>query len=112
MPIKFIAGSSTGTAFDTGETRSVDVTAESLSEVSGYEGETITYTATVLDSTVAKLPAAFVATLKINGTSLVVDQDFNVGVYDQATGELNIDFTVPAAVGAFTVSLDWAEQEI
>lgn len=112
MAIKYLAGVSTGTAFETGETRTVDVTAEDLSAVSGYEGDSVTYTATVLDNTVAKLPATFVATLKINSTDLITDQVFDAVAYDQATGELSLDFTVPTAVGAFTVTLDWAEQII
>ena len=110
--IKFEAGVSTGTPYETGETRQVTITAESLSAVDGYEGDTITYTATVLDNTVAKLPAAFVATLKINGTALITDQVFDAGVYDQGTGLLTLIFTVPAAVGVFSVTLDWAEQII
>jgi len=110
--IKFLSGASGGTPFETGETRSVNVTAEALSAVSGYEGDSITYTATVLDSTVAKLPAAFVATLKIDGTDLVVDQVFDAAAYDQVTGELTIDFIVPAAVAALSVTLNWAEQII
>ena len=112
LGIKYAAGSSTGTAYETGETRTVNVTAESLSAVSGYEGDTVTYTATVLDSTVAKLPATFVATLKINGTDLIVDQVFDAAVYSQSTGELNLDFTVPAAVAVLSVTLNWAEQII
>jgi len=112
LPIKYAAGSSTGTPYETGETRIVDVTAENLSAVSGYEGDSITYTATVLDSTVAKLPATFVATLKINGTDLITDQVFDAGVYDQGTGLLTLVFTVPVAVGVLAVTLNWAEQEI
>lgn len=112
MTIKFLAGASTGAPFETGETRSVDVTLESLSASSGYENDVITYTATVLDSVLAKLPAIFVASLKINGTDLITDQVFDAAVYDQATGELSLDFTVPAAIGSFSVTLDWAEQEI
>ena len=112
MAIKFLSGSSTGTAFDTGETRTVTVSAENLSAVSGYEGDTVTYTATVLDSTVVGVPATFVATLKINGTNLIIDQVFDVGVYTPGSGALSLAFTVPAAIGNFTVSLDWAEQII
>jgi len=112
MAIKYLVGTSSGTAFETGETRTVTVTAENLSVSSGYEDDVITYTSTVLDSTVAKLPATFVATLKINGTDLITDQVLDAGVYDQGTGGLSLDFTVPAAVGSFTITLDWAEQII
>ena len=112
MTIKFLAGISTGTPFETGETRTVSVTAESLSAVSGFEGDTITYTATVLDNTVAKLPAEFVVTLKIDNTDLVADQIFDASVYDQGTGALNIDFLVPAAVAIFSITLGWTEQII
>lgn len=110
--IKYLAGSSAGTAFETGETRSVLVTSELLSAVSGYEGDTVTYTATVLDDTAAKLPATFEATLKLNGTDLIIDQAFDVAVYNQTTGELSLDFTVPASVGEFDVLLEWSEQII
>lgn len=110
--IKFAAGSSTGTAYETGETRTVNVTSELLTAVSGYEGDPITYTATILDSTTAKLPATFVADLKINGTVLVNDQVFNAGAYDQGTGLLTLAFTVPAGVGVFNVTLEWLEQII
>ena len=113
MPIKFLAGTSSGAAFETYETRTVNVTAEALDVSVGYEGDSVQYTATVLDSIVEKLPAAFVATLKINGTDLVASQVFDVSVYDQATGLLTLDFMVPAApIGALTVTLDWAEQII
>ena len=112
MTIKFLAGVSTGVAFETHETRTVNVTAENLSAVVGYGGQTITYTATVLDSTVVGVPATFVATLKINGNALITDQIFDVGVYTPGTGALSLDFTVPSAIGAFTVALDWAEQII
>jgi len=112
MPIKFLAGVSTGQSFETYETRTVDVTAENLSVSVGYEGDSVTYTATVLDSTVAKLPATFVATLKINGTDLIIDQVFDAGVYDQGTGLLTLILTVPAVLGPLTVTLNWAEQVI
>jgi len=110
--IKYLAGSSLGTAFETGETRSVIVTLESVSAVSGYEDDVITYACTVLDSEAETVPAAFVATLKVNGTNLIVDQAFDAGVYSQATGVLSLDFTVPASVGEFSVTLNWAEQVI
>lgn len=110
--VKYLAGSSAGTAYETGETRTVNVTSELLTAVSGYEGDPVTYSATVLDSTVAKLPATFVADLKINGTVLVNDQIFNAGVYNQTTGLLTLPFTVPADVGALSVTLEWLEQII
>ena len=112
MAIKFIGNGSLGQPFEVGETRTVDLSGENLSAASGYEGETITYTVTIIDNTTAKLPATFVATLKINGTDLITDQVFDAGVYNQTTGLLTLDFTVPSAVGSFTVSLVWAEQII
>lgn len=110
MAIKLKAGVSVGQPFSTGETRDVNVTAEGLSLSSGFEGDTVTYTATVLDDTAAKVPATFVASLKINGVDLILDQIFDALVYDQATGLLTLDFIVPAAVGAFTVTLEWIKQ--
>lgn len=114
MDIKYLGDLSTGTPFETGDTRAVIVTSELCTPVSGYEGDTITYTATVLDDETVpeKLPATFVATLKINGTDLVINQVFNVAVYNQTTGVLTIDFIVPVNVGLFTVKLHWAEQFI
>jgi len=110
--IKYLGNVSPGTPFETGETRTVNVTAENLSAVSGFEGDIITYTATVLDSAVEKLPDTFEATLKINGTDLIVDQVFDAAAYSQASGELSLDFTVPATVGALSVTLNWIDQII
>lgn len=110
--IKYLGSISTGTAFETGETRSVDVTGEINAPLSGFEGDAIVYTATVLDSAAAKLPASFEATLKLNGTDLIIGQVFDATVYDQATGLLTLNFVVPAPVGAFDVTLNWADQII
>jgi len=113
MPlIKFPAGSSTGIPFAAGETRIVNVTAEVLSASSGFENDSITYTATVLDDTSAKLPATFEADLEINTTKVITDQVFDAAVYDQSTGELTLTWVVPAPVGDFTVKLVWAKQNI
>lgn len=112
VPDKYVVGQSTGTPFETGETKSVVVTTESLSAASGYEGDTITYTATVKDESEGSLPATFVVDLEIDSTKVVTAQALDAGVYDQGTQELSLDFTVPAAVGNFTVKLVWAEQLI
>jgi len=112
MAIKYLGNVSPGTPFETGETRTVDVTLENLSVISGFEGDPVIYTATVLDNTLAKLPATFEATLKINGTDLIINQVFDVSVYDQVTGELTLNFNVPAPVGALSVTLNWIDQII
>ncbi|GAH49143.1 unnamed protein product [marine sediment metagenome] len=112
IPDKYVAGQSTGTPFETGNTVSVVVTAEALSSVSGYEGDSVTYTATVKDGAEASLPATFVADLEIDSTKVLTGQAFDVAVYDQATSLLTLVFTVPSAVGTFTVKLVWAEQLI
>ncbi|MBA7680444.1 hypothetical protein ES703_88760 [subsurface metagenome] len=112
LPTKFVAGSSTGTPFETGNTRSIVVTAEALDEVNGYEGDTVVYTATVKDDLEASLPETFVADLEINSTKVVTAQVFDAGHYDQGTSLLTLSFTVPADVGEFTVKLTWAEQLI
>lgn len=109
---KYLSGQSSGQPFETLETRSVVVTAEALDLSQAYEGDTVVYTATVKDDQAASLPAAFIADLLINGTDLIAAQDFNAGVYDQVTGLLTLSFTVPAAVGAFTVKIGWDEQTI
>ena len=112
IPVKYSAGSSAGTPFETGETKSVVVTAELNDPVSGYEGDTVVYTATVKDNLEAALPATFVASLKINGTVVITDQVFDATVYDPETKLLTLSFTVPAPTGELTVVLDWAEQLI
>lgn len=109
---KYLSGESSGQPFETLETRSVVVTAEALDLSQAYEGDTVVYTATVKDDQAASLPATFVADLMINGTELISSQILDAGVYDQATGLLTLSFTVPAAVGAFTVKLSWDEQII
>ena len=114
MPIgvKYGAGASTGTAFETGETRAIVVTVEALDEVSGYEGDAVVYTATVKDNLANSLPATFVVDLEINTTKVVTAQALDAAVYDQATGLLTLNWVVPSAVGAFNVKLAWAEQVI
>ncbi|MCJ7768724.1 hypothetical protein MUP79_10085 [Candidatus Bathyarchaeota archaeon] len=103
---------SIGTNFTTGEARTVDVTTEDLDVHTGFEGDPVTYTATVLDSTAAKLPATFVASLKIDGTEVVTDQVFDAGHYSQSTGLLTLAWVVPAPTGALTVKLTWEDQVI
>ena len=97
---------------ETVETRTVEVTDEALDKTQGYEGDEVVYTATVLDNTAEKLPATFVVDLEINGTKVITGQVLDAAVYDQTTGLLTLTWTVPADVGAFTVSLVWAEQLI
>ncbi len=112
VPDKYLASQSTGTSFETGETKSVVVTAEALSETSGYEGDSITYTATVKDGAETALPATFVADLEINSTTVITGQVFDEAHYDQATQLLTLEWVVPVTVGALTVKLIWAEQLI
>ena len=112
LPIKYESSQSSGTAFETGTTKTVAVTAEGLDEVDGYEGDAVVYTATVKDDGDGALPAAFVADLEINGTQVVTAQAFDAGCYDQSTKLLTLPWTVPPAVAAFTVKLIWAEQLI
>ena len=111
MAIKYLGDQSTGTPFETGETRTVDVTSEDLTSASGFEDDVITYTATIKDSTAAALPVTFGVRLKLNGTelaSVVLDGT----VYTPGTFAFVLPFTVPAAVGAFTVTLEWVDQII
>ena len=111
MTVKYIAIDSTGVAFDTDETRTVNVTGEGLSASSGFEGDVIDYTATVKDSTDAAMPITFAAELMINGTELA-SVAFQASVYNPSTFLLTIPFTVPAAVGSFTVKLTSVDQVI
>jgi len=112
MTVKYLGSTSTGQTFTEGETRSVNVTSEALNPTSGYQGDSVTYTATVLDSTSAKLPATFVATLKFGATTVVSNQAFGSSHYSQSTGQLSISFLVPAGSGQSTVTLTWADQII
>ena len=112
MATKYLGAESAGVAFTTEETRSVVVTLEALDKSSGYEGDTVVYTATVKDDLGNALPETFVASLIMNATVLIADQAFGVAVYDPATFELTLSFTVPAGEGSFTVKLSWAEQTI
>ncbi len=111
VPDKYLAGSSTGTPFETGNSKTVAVTDEALDKVTGYEGDTIVYTATVQEGA-NPIPETFVADLEINSTKVITDQVFDVGHYDQGTKLLTLSWVVPAAVGPFTVKLAWAEQLI
>ena len=92
--------------------RSVNVTSEILSTFSGFEDDIVFYTATVLDSASNKLPANFVATLRIDEVDLLEDLEFDSSVYSQATGELSLIFIVPAVYGISVVALDWGRQQI
>jgi hypothetical protein len=112
MTVKYVGDESTGHAFTTGETRTVDVTNEELDLATGYEGDEITYTATVLDSTAAKLPATFETDLLCDVTVVIDDQVFDAGHYSQATGLLTLVWIVPAAEGNFTVKMVWVDQII
>ena len=112
MTTRFQSGQSPGVDFTLEETRTVNVTAEALAPTSGYKGDTVVYTATVLDNTGAKLPAAFVATLLFNAQN-VFSGALDAAVYDQATGELTISFSVPdGAAGVKTLRLTWNQQDI
>lgn len=110
LPIKFVAGSSTGVPFEIGETRSIVVTAEAVDVSSGYEGDSIIYTATVKDNLGGVLAATFVVDLEIDSTKVVTAQALSAGVYSQTTGLLTLPWAIPAAAGPFTVKLTWAEQ--
>lgn len=111
MSVKYLAIDSTGEPFTTDETRTVDVTLENLTASSGFEGDVVTYTATVKDSTAIALPVSFVVELMINGTQLA-SVAFAPSIYDPVTFLLTIPWTVPADLGAFTVKLTSVDQII
>ena len=104
MAIKFLAIDSTGVPFDAEETRTVNVTSEDLSAASGFQGDVIDYTANVRDSLDLIMPPTFTSELMINGNQLA-SVAFQPSVYNSATGNLTIPFTVPTIVGSFTVKL-------
>lgn len=119
--IKYLGSESTGKGLAKGATRNVLVTAEALETLyepddEGFTGDSITYTATVLDNKSNKIKAAFVASLKINGTVLLASQAFDSGVYNQSTGLLTLVFELPNDTdlpeGDYIVKLEWATQII
>ena len=112
LPVKYLIGVSGGTPFETGVTQHVYVNIEALSAVSGYENDSITYTAIIIDTDTNPMPATFVADLKINNVTVIANQAFDATVYDQETRELTLVFIVPGNVGNFVVKLVWAEQFI
>ena len=113
MPIKYLSGESTGVQFTLYETRTVVVTNEAIDPTSGYEGDTVVYTAIVKDNTGAVLPSSFVVSLVMNGTTLISNQQLTSDVYDSTSGELTLTFTVPSVpAGTYTVKLTWNEQII
>ncbi|MBA7548502.1 hypothetical protein ES705_40962 [subsurface metagenome] len=112
MSKKYLSDQSPGQPFSTEETRTVVVTDEALNKSSGYEGETVIYTAAVKDDQGVGLPATFVADLLINGTDVISAQILEPAVYDPVTFLLMLSWLVPAAVGSFSVKLSWDEQII
>lgn len=111
--IKYGTGTSTGAPFEEGEVLTPEVTGEGLSVVEGFAGDSVTYTATVLDTEHSnKINAQFVASLLFGADTVISNQVFSGAVYDQATGILTLTFTVPAGFGSKTVKLSWAEQII
>jgi len=113
MPIKYLGGESTGVQYTQYETRTVVVTNEAINPTSGYEGDIVTYTANVKDSTGATLPSTFKVDLMFNGALLIENQELTSDVYDSSTGDLTLQFTVPSVEpGTYTVKLHWNEQII
>lgn len=112
LPIKYVLGMSNPVSFETGETRSAIVTDEALSETSGYAFDIVVYTATFLDSTGEKLPAAFVVSLDRGAINLVSNQALDSAVYSQDTGLLTLSWEVPTALGSGMIVVDWETQII
>lgn len=104
MAIKYLPIDSIGVGFDIDETRLVEVTNEDLSLYSAFQGDVVTYTATVKDSTGLALPVTFCAELMGNGYELL-SVAFQPSVYDPVTFLLTLPFTVPGAVGSYTIRL-------
>ena len=94
------------------ENRNVIVTNEAVSSSFGFEGDSIEYTATVLDSIGLPLPSGFVANLLRASIILLGNQPFNNSVYDQGTGLLSLIFAVPPTIGSAIISLNWLTQSM
>jgi hypothetical protein len=86
--------------------RAVNVSNESVSPTSGFEGDGVTYQATVLDSAGEPLPSSFVADLVMDSIVLVNDKAFTSDVYNPSNGLLTLQFTVPNVLGTRTVRLE------
>ena len=121
MPkIKYLGSQSSGQPLKKGKTKSVVVTVETLitpdGDDYGFDGDTVTYNATVKDNEGLTLPAAFVADLIVNGTILIANKDFESSVYNATTGALSLEFIVPndtiLPIGDYTVKLKWLTQKI
>jgi hypothetical protein len=111
MAVKYLAIDSAGVGFDVDETRTVEVTNEALTVPSGFEGDVVTYTATVKDNTGAALPDTFYAELMLDGV-LLVSGTFGPGIYDPITFVLTAPFIVPTVTGSFIVKLTSVDQII
>ncbi len=111
MSIKFEGGFSTGVSLTVSETRTVIVTEEAIAPTTGYKGDPVVYTATILDSTGAKLPATFAIALRLNGEQPYGDV-LSEAVYNQETGLLTLPFNIPDVAGDMHIDLAWDEQEI
>jgi hypothetical protein len=100
------------------EVESVIVTNEDLNIPDGFEGDSIQYAATVLDDDGVSLPSNFVANLVMHGTSgegditVISNQAFDSSVYNQTTGQLILNFTIPenAPSGSYIIELIWQTQ--
>jgi hypothetical protein len=86
--------------------RAVNVSNESVNPTSGFEGDGVTYQATVLDSAGEPLPSSFVADLVMDSIVLVNDKAFTSDVYNPSNGLLTLQFTVPNVLGTRTVRLE------
>jgi hypothetical protein len=138
-PIKYLGSQSAGIAFEEYETRTVNVTSETIVSILEdgnphpapyandiFEGDVVTWSATVKDSAVAVLPATFVAQLDIVDATtgavlatVVASQAFDSAHYNATTGVLTLSFTVPSGgiTGispntAYKIALKWATQII
>jgi hypothetical protein len=86
--------------------RTVNVSNESVNPTSGFEGDSVTYQATVLDSAGEPLPSSFVADLVMDSIVLVNDKAFTSDVYNPSNGLLTLQFTVPNVLGTRSVRLE------
>jgi len=93
--------------------RTVNVSNESVYPTSGFEGDSVTYKATVLDSAGEPLPSSFMVDLVMDSIVLVNDKYLTPDVYNPSNGLLTLQFNVPNVPKAsYAIKLVWLEQTI
>jgi len=112
--VKYLEGSSPGVSFKVAIESSVKAENEWVEKTTLRHGETTSYHVTIYDAeTLSGLPENFVITLMLDETKLF-DISLAPNVYDPATREARIAFTIPYGISAGThrIWIKWKTQVI